>query len=86
MNETQQIERYLHNAMKPEDKLLMDASCILDATLLDKIQWQQKTYVLIQHYGRQKLREEINAIQQRVFSETRFNQFRNKLKNIFKTP
>ena len=85
MSETQQIERYIQNAMEPQEKLLMDATCLMDATLLDKVQWQRKTYDLIQHYGRQKLRKEIHEVQQRLFSETRFSQFRNKIKNLFKT-
>lgn len=85
MNETQRIERYLHGAMKPEEKLLMDAACLMDSTLYDKVQWQKATYDLIRQYGRQKLKEEIREIQQRVFSESRFSQFRKQLKNIFKT-
>lgn len=84
MNETQQIDRYIQGTMKPEEKLWMDASCMMDETLYDKVRWQRMTYVVIQHYGRQKLKEEIDQIQQRLFSETRFSQFRNKLKTIFK--
>lgn len=86
MNETQYIEQYIHGALDPEEKLLMDARCIMDAELSDKVHWQQKTYALVQQYGRKKLKMELEAIQQRLFSESRFATFRNKIKNIFTTP
>lgn len=86
MNETEQIEQYLFQRLDPEEMILMDARCLVDAQLHDNIQWQQRTYALIHYYGRQKLRKEIHQVQQRLFSESRFDQFRNKIKNIFKTP
>ena len=84
MNETQQLERYLQNQLPPEDKLVLDARCLLDAEFRNNMFWQQKAYVLINQMGRKKLKAEIEAVQDRLFSENRFMVFRNKIKNIFK--
>ncbi len=84
MNESQQLEHYLQSRLTAEDRLLMDARLIIDKGLQDKLQWQKKTYALIQAYGRKKLREEIEQLQERMFTEKRFQFFQLKIKNIFK--
>ncbi len=83
MNETQQLEAYLKKNLQPDEKLLMDARCLIDPELRDKVYWQQTTYSLIHQYGRKKLRNEIEAIQTVMFSDDRFIGFRNKIKKIF---
>lgn len=83
MNETQQIELYLQNQLAPEEKLMLDARCILDESFRNKIAWQQKTYDFIQEFGKKKLRMEIREVEERMFSQNKFMQFRNKIRNIF---
>ena len=84
MSETAQLERYLQNKIDPEEKFLMDARCIIDADLRNKLFWQQKTYILISHYGREKLRAEIKATEEHIFSNDKFIKFRTRIKKIFK--
>jgi len=84
MNETRQIEKYLEQQLQPEEKLLMDARCLVDPQLRDTVYFQEQTYKLIRHFGRNQLRAEIGAVEKRLFTEDVFSQFRKKIQSIFK--
>jgi hypothetical protein len=84
MNELQQLEYYLQGKLLPEEHLLMEARLLLDVELSDRLTWQQKTYSLLKTYGRKKLRTEIERVNNRMFSEEKFNSFRKKIQTIFK--
>lgn len=84
MSETQQLELYLQNRLNPEDQLLLDARCLVDAGLRDNLFWQKRAYAVINQYGMKKMREEIQAVQNSLFTEKKFIHFRTKIKNIFK--
>jgi hypothetical protein len=84
MNETKQLEDYLWNRLTTEERLLMEARLMVNAALRDQLNWQQKTYRLIEEYGRKKLKSEIEQIQARMFSEERFKNFRKQIQTIFK--
>jgi len=83
MNELQEIEDYLlhpHN----EESVLMEARLLLEPELQEKTAWQQKTYTLVQHYGRKKLRQEIEAVHQELFTNDRYTSFRKKIMRLFR--
>jgi len=82
-NDTLQIDKYLHNKMKPGDALVFEARFILQPELQDKLQWQQKTYSLIQSYGRQQLKQEIDAVHQQLFTEPIHRRFSQKIMALF---
>lgn len=84
MNETQQLEAYLNGEMSPENKLLMDVRLVLNEGLKEKLLWQEKTYTLIKESGRRQLKQEIENVHQRLFSEKKFESFRKKIQSIFK--
>lgn len=84
MNETQQLEAYLNGEMSPENKLLMEVHLVLNEGLKDKLRWQEKTYTLIKESGRRQLKQEIENVHQRLFSEKKFESFRKKIQSIFK--
>jgi hypothetical protein len=84
MSETKQIEKYLQQQLLPEEKLLMDARCLVDKQFRDTVLLQQQTYAVIQHFGRNQLRAEICEIEKRLFSEDMFSQFIKKIQIIFK--
>jgi anti-sigma-K factor RskA len=84
MNETQQLEHYVHGTLPTEERLLMEARLIVDTELRNKLDWQQKAYALIHAYGRKKLRAEIEQIQNRLFTEDKFKIFRKRIQTIFK--
>ena len=83
-NETQQIETYLQGSAEPTEQLLFNARLLLDNALADKVIAQRKTYTVIQQYGRQQLKQEIEAVQQILFTSPKHNRFRDKIKRLFK--
>ncbi|MES2678978.1 MAG: hypothetical protein V4635_03795 [Bacteroidota bacterium] len=83
MNETQLIENYLFDRLSPEDKLLMDARLLVNNELREKILWQNQSYQLVNQHGRKKLREEIEALSTKIFSEQKFSSLRKKIFQIF---
>lgn len=84
MNKIQQLEEYIQGKLIPEERLLMEAKLLIDSDLSDQLHWQKKTYALIKAYGRKKLKEEIEQVQKRMFSEEKFQSFRKKIQTIFK--
>ena len=84
MSEIQELEHYLLNKLSTEDRLVMEAKLLLSKDLREKNYWQQKTYTLIQQYSRKKLKLEIEAVHKKMFTEIRFETFRQKILLIFK--
>jgi hypothetical protein len=84
MNELQQLEHYIQDTLTTEARLLMEARLLVDAELRDKLDWQQKAYALIKTFGRKKLKAEIVHVQNRMFREEQFLDFRKKIQTIFK--
>jgi len=85
MTETRDLEHYLLNNYGPEDQLLMQAKLLLSKELREKAYWQKQSYLLIRHYSRNKLKAEIEAVHNKMFSEKKFESFRKKIVSIFKT-
>src|SRR5690606_40796495 len=56
LNEIEQIEKYLLGGLKSEDRLLFQAELLLNPQKAENVYWQQKTYQLIQAYGRSEER------------------------------
>lgn len=83
MNETQQIEYYLLNKLPPQEKLLMAARLLVDEELREKTTWQERSYQLVKHYARKKLKAEIENVSALVFTEKKFSGFRKKIFQIF---
>ena len=60
-NDTSEIEKYLGKHRSNGDALLFEARLILEPDLTEKMQWQHKSYSLIKTYGRQQLKQQIEA-------------------------
>ena len=85
MCETEQIDRYLFKRLAPNDMLLMEANALINNDLKEKIVYQKQTHALIREFSRKKLRAEIEAVHFAMFSEKKFESFRQKITSIFKT-
>jgi len=81
--ETQEIEVQLLGFPAAEDRLLFEARLILQPRLYDKLQWQQQTYKLIKHYGRNQLKKEIAAAEDMLFTQSAYRSFKRKVFGIF---
>lgn len=84
MFETQWIEQYILKQLSAEEALLAEAKILLNAELAEKIEHQRTCYNLVNSYARNYLKKEIEAVHNRLFTETKFEKFRNKVMTIFK--
>jgi hypothetical protein len=84
LNNLQLTEEYLHGMLPPGDKLLFDANRVLDTELDHNVIMQQKTYTLVQQYGRKKLLEEIDAVHRQLFTQKRYYSFAQSILQLFR--
>ena len=83
-NDTVEIEKYLGNDRSNGDALLFQARLILEPDLAEKLKWQQKTYTLIKNYSRTHLKQEIELVQQQLFTQIEHTSFSQKIRALFK--
>ncbi|MNJ93915.1 hypothetical protein D3C87_116020 [compost metagenome] len=83
LNELQLIEDFLLGDANAEDKVLMQARQILQPDLQESVYWQQKTYCLIETYGREELRKEIRQIHQTLLTAPEHFSFSERIKQFF---
>jgi hypothetical protein len=83
LNEIREIEEHLLLRSRPDNSLLFEARLILDKDLREKLLWQKKTYAVIQLYGRRRLKNEIEAVHEKLFNEPAHEGFRNKIMKLF---
>lgn len=85
MNQIERIEHYLFRKDTPSERLLFEASLLLDDTLREKMHLQEEAYDLIHHHGRNKLSIEIKEVHHTLFHTSKYTRFRNKVLNLFTT-
>ncbi|WP_342328485.1 hypothetical protein [Pedobacter sp. FW305-3-2-15-E-R2A2] len=83
-NELRLIEDYLKANVEPADQVLFEARLILQPELKDSVYWQERTYGMIQQYGRQQLRSEIAKVHEKLFSAPEHQSFRQKIRKLFR--
>lgn len=83
-NELRLIEDYLTAAAEPADQVLFEARLILQPDLKDSLYWQERTYRLVQQYGRQQLRSEIAKVHDTLFRAPEHQSFRQKIGKLFR--
>ena len=84
LNNTAQIDQYLHKKMSAGDALVFEARLLLQSELTDDMHWQQKTYKLVQSYGRAQLKQEIATVENHLFTDNKHRSFSQKIKALFK--
>ena len=83
LNNIKQIDDYLlHYASQP-DRVLFEARLLVQPALQEDLAWQQKTYDIVNEYGRRQLKAEIEAVHRQLFSEPEHISFRRKIMAIF---
>ncbi len=82
-NETRQIDRHIAGAMDKGNALVFEAKLLLDPDLGDKVLWQRKTHAIIKQYGRRQLKNELEAIHQKLFTSPEHQSFSQKIRRLF---
>lgn len=84
LNELTLMEDFLLSNVSDEDKVLMQARLVLQPELQESMYLQQKTYRLVNSYGREKLQKEITQVHQKLFTAAAHLSFRRKIMRFFK--
>lgn len=82
--EIQKIENWLLKRGDPQDRLVTEARLISSPEFKENARWQEKAYQLVHLYGREKLLEEINAIEYQLFHTSKYKSFQDRVRSIFK--
>lgn len=82
--ETAQIENWLLQDGDLSDRLVIEAKMLSSSEMKEKVQWQSATFDLARLYGRQKLHDEIKAVEQRLFHTSKYRSFQERIRSIFK--
>jgi len=85
-NETRHIDLHISGKADTGDALLFEAQLLLDPALHDKVLWQKRTYAIINNYGRAQLKNEIEAVHQKLFTAAEHLSFSQKIRRLFKNP
>ncbi len=83
LNEIKLIDERLFKLAAPEDALLFDALLILNPGLQEQVMWQKKTHAVVQQYSRKKLKNELEAVHQKLFNEPEHRSFRERIVRLF---
>jgi hypothetical protein len=84
LNNTKAIDDYLLGHLPPGDALLFEANMLLNSDLANDIEHQQNTYAIIRQYSRQKIKEEIVAVQQILTTAPKHQGFMQCIANLFR--
>ena len=83
LTEIRQTELYLQDKMRPEDRLLFEARLVANPVLRMNLLVQKKAYKLVRLYHRKKMKEEIAAVQDSIFSDPEKTFFQQSIYRIF---
>lgn len=83
LNKIQETEQYLNGQLAPEDRLVFQARLVVEEGLEEQLQWQQKTYAVIQAYGRMQLRAQLEKLHERLMTDPQHKSFSTKILQFF---
>jgi len=84
LNKIKTIDDYFLRRMPHGDALLFEANTLLNNYLADDVKHQLNTYAIISQYSRQKIKEEIIAVQKTLFTAPQHRGFIHRITNLFK--
>lgn len=79
--EIQQIEDHLFGK---DSTSLIGSSIVTDVDRAERVMWQKEAYAMVHRYGRNKLRDELEAIHNKLFTESPYARFRRQVMRLFR--
>lgn len=83
LNKIQAIEEFISGTMASEDQLVLEAQQLVDRMLASEVSLQRATYRVITAYNRAQLKDELNALHQRLLSDPARKTFWDQILSIF---
>lgn len=84
LNKLQEIEAFVLRTGHASDALLFEARMIVTPELTAEVALQKDTYAVINQYGRRKLKAELELVHQQLFTQTKYQRFRQKVLALFR--
>ncbi|SEV95279.1 hypothetical protein SAMN05428988_0746 [Chitinophaga sp. YR573] len=84
LNNIKAIDDYLLGCMAPGDAVLFEANVLLNNDLINEIKHQQSAHEIIRQYGRQKIKDEIVAVQEKLAAAPQYLGYMQRIANLFK--
>jgi hypothetical protein len=84
LNNIKEIDDHVLGVAAPQNGLLFEAKMILNPELRLDVAWHRQTLTLVQQYGRQQLRADIEAVHQQLFTQPEHQSFRQTILRFFK--
>jgi len=81
--EIAEIESWVLQQGDPADRLVTEGRLLLNPALREQAAWQTQTYAVVREYGRQKLKEEIKAVENQLFTSAKHRRFQERIRSIF---
>ncbi|RNL78099.1 hypothetical protein ED312_19735 [Sinomicrobium pectinilyticum] len=85
LRETKQLEDRIFGREDEAEALVMNVKLHLDKELGDKLVAQQLVYDCVRAYGRKNLKAEIASADHKLFSEKKYEGFRERVRKLFGT-
>lgn len=82
-NETRLIDRKLNGTLSPQENLLHAAKQLAQPDYAQAVLWQQNVYPLIETYGQNKLRAEMDEVFDELMNKPPYRSFRVTILNFF---
>ena len=82
--EIEEIENWLIKRGSIQDRLITEAKMLSSPEFKEKVHWQSTAYDLINRYGREKLHQEIKAVEYELFHSNKYRSFQDRILSIFK--
>ena len=79
-----QTEQYLLGTANADSRAAFEVRLILEPSLKENMHWQKATYSILQQYGRQKRRAEIEQVAQYIFTSNKYTAFKEKVFRLFR--
>ncbi|QQL51410.1 hypothetical protein [Mucilaginibacter ginkgonis] len=83
LNKIAETEIFLQGDMEPNDALLFKADMLINPSLEENVTAQARTYHLIKQYSRKQLKAELETVHQKLFTQSRFRIFAERVKRLF---
>jgi hypothetical protein len=82
-SEIAETERYLKGEMPPDESVLFQARLLLDRNLSEKAFYHAKVHRMALLYRRKKMKERLQAVHEKFFSDPKKLSFRERILQIF---
>ena len=83
-NNTKLAEDYIEGKMTIDSRIAFESRLAVNPLLSMNVHFQKKTYQLIKMYHRKKMKEELDALHKRIFSDPNKIVFRQNILQLFK--